>query len=85
MKEIPMATEIRADKDQAVEFAVANGELVRPGTVLYYEPDNKSDTREAEVTGVIRWSVASGDSVNAGDVVATIEEVAEALGEEEEG
>jgi predicted deacylase len=80
-----MATEVRADKDQAVEFAVTNGELVRPGTVLYYEPNNKSDTCEAAVTGIISWSVNSGDSVNAGDVVAIIEEVAEALGEEEEG
>ena len=80
-----MATEIRADKDQAVEFNVGNGELVKPGTVLYYAPDDKSDRYESQVTGIIRWSINSGDSVKAGDVVATIEQVGEALGEEGEG
>lgn len=78
-----MATEIRADKDQVVEFAAGNGELVRPGTVLYYDPDDESAKCEAPATGILRWSINSGDSVSAGDLVGTIEQVGE--GEEEEG
>jgi hypothetical protein len=89
-----MATEIRADKDQVVEFAAGNDELVRPGTVLYYDPDNESDTCEASATGILRWAVNSGASVSAGDLVGVIEVVGEETGggsgpdtggEEEEG
>ncbi|MGH8932705.1 MAG: hypothetical protein ACRDZO_19280 [Egibacteraceae bacterium] len=78
-----MATEIRADKGQVVEFAAGNGELVRPGTVLYYDPDDESAKGEASATGILRWGINSGDSVSAGDVIGTIEPVGE--GEEEEG
>ena len=79
-----MAAEIRAHRDQTVTFDVGNGELVRPGTVLYHDADNESDVRKATETGIMRWSVANGDSVKIGDVVGTIEEVSPTPDEDEE-